>query len=49
MQLITLGSGSSGNGYILQNDDEALIIECGIPLKDAVEALGENLKRLSVA
>ena len=40
MQLVTLGSGSSGNGYILQNDDEALIIECGMPLKDAVEALG---------
>ena len=46
MQLITLGSGSSGNGYIIQNDDEALIIECGIPLKDAVEALGGNLKKV---
>lgn len=46
MQLITLGSGSSGNGYILQNDDEALIIECGMPLKDAVEALGGNLKKV---
>lgn len=49
MQLVTLGSGSSGNGYILQNDDEALIIECGMPLKDAAEALGGNLKRLLVA
>lgn len=46
MQLITLGSGSSGNGYILQNDDEALIIECGMPLKDAAEALGGNLKKV---
>lgn len=46
MQLITLGSGSTGNGYILQNDDEALIIECGMPLKDAAEALGGNLKKV---
>lgn len=46
MQLVTLGSGSSGNGYILQNDNEALIIECGMPLKDAVEALGGNLKKV---
>ena len=47
MQLVTLGSGSSGNGYILQNDDEALIIECGMPLKDAAEALGGNLKKVA--
>ena len=46
MQLITLGSGSSGNGYILQSDYEALIIECGMPLKDAIEVLGGNLKKV---
>ncbi len=46
MQLNVIGSGSSGNGYVLQNDDEALIIECGMPLKDAAEALGNNLKKV---
>lgn len=46
MQLNVIGSGSSGNGYVLQNEDEALIIECGMPLKDATEALGGNLKKV---
>lgn len=46
MQLNVIGSGSSGNGYILQNDNEALIIECGMPLNDAAEALKNNLKKV---
>lgn len=46
MQLNVIGSGSSGNGYVLQNDDEALIIECGMPLRDATEVLGGNLKKV---
>ena len=46
MQLNVIGSGSSGNGYILQDKDEALIIECGMPLNDAAEALENNLKKV---
>lgn len=46
MQLNVIGTGSSGNGYVLQNDDEALIIECGMPLKYAVDALGGNLRKV---
>lgn len=46
MQLNVIGSGSSGNGYILQNDEEALIIECGIPMKEAAERLKGNLKKV---
>lgn len=46
MKLTVLGSGSSGNGYILQNDNEALIIECGMPLQDAAQALNGNLKKV---
>ena len=46
MQLNIIGSGSSGNGYVLQNDEEALITECGMPLKDAAEALGNNLEKV---
>lgn len=46
MQLNVIGSGSSGNGYVLQNDNEALIIECGMPLKDATETLGNNLRKV---
>lgn len=47
MNVTTLGSGSSGNGYVIQNDREALIIECGINYKYAVEALGGNVGKVS--
>lgn len=33
MQLICLGSGSSGNCYLLENKNECLILEAGIPFK----------------
>lgn len=46
MKLSILGSGSSGNGYILQDNDEALIIECGIPYNTAVHFLDNNLKKV---
>ena len=41
---MVLGSGSSGNGYILRNQEEALIIECGMPVKDALEILQHDAK-----
>ena len=40
MKLKCLGSGSSGNCYILESDTEALIIEAGLPLKEVKIALG---------
>ncbi len=41
MSLVVLGSGSSGNMYILQNKHEALIIEAGVPFdNEARRALG---------
>lgn len=46
MRLTVLGSGSSGNGYILQNDNEALIIECGMPLQDAATELCGNMQKV---
>lgn len=46
MRLDVIGSGSSGNGYILQNDNEALIIECGMALKDTIRVLNNNLKKV---
>ena len=47
MNITTLGSGSSGNGYVIQNDHEALIIECGINYKYAVEALHGNVGKVN--
>ena len=39
MVLKVLGSGSSGNCYILESDTEALIIEAGVPFLDVKKAL----------
>lgn len=47
MKLIVLGSSSRGNGYILTNGKEALIIECGIPFNAAKKALDFNVSSIS--
>lgn len=46
MLLRVISSSSSGNGYILENDKEALIIECGCRFKDIKIALGFNIRKI---
>jgi len=46
MILKVLGSSSSGNSYILDNGNEALIIEAGIKLLDVKKALGWNIRKV---
>lgn len=46
MQLNCLGSSSKGNCYILQNDDEALIIEAGYSLAEVKKALDWNIAKV---
>lgn len=46
MQLTVLGSSSSGNGYILSNEDVAIVIECGLPLMEVKKALNFNIKKI---
>lgn len=46
MKLKVLGSGSSGNFYILENDTEALIIEAGLPFREAKKALDFNVRKI---
>jgi len=46
MKLRVLGSGSSGNCYILESADEALIIEAGMPFKDVKVALNFNVRKI---
>ena len=46
MVLKVLGSGSSGNCYILESDTEALIIEAGVPLKEVKVSLGFNIRKI---
>lgn len=46
MILKILGSGSSGNCYLLQNKDEVLILECGIDWKEVKKALDFDLSKV---
>lgn len=45
MQLKVLNSGSAGNGYVLQNGTEALVLECGVPRADCLSALGWHTRK----
>ncbi len=49
MKLKIVGSSSAGNGYLLENEKEALLIECGCKLAKVKQALNFNLKKLSGA
>ena len=46
MELSGLGSSSSGNCYILSNDTEALVIECGVSLKEVKKAVDFNIGKI---
>ncbi len=46
MQISIVGTGSKGNCYVIQNDNEALIIECGVRFSEVKKALGFNLKKV---
>lgn len=39
MRLHVLSSGSKANGYVLYNDREALVIECGVPYSQCLQAI----------
>jgi len=43
----TIGSSSAGNMYLLDNGKSRLIIECGIPWKKALQAVGFDLSGIS--
>ena len=47
MDLKVLGSSSKGNCYILENDSESLIIECGVNIKDIKKALDFSFNKVS--
>lgn len=46
MDLKILGSSSKGNCYILENEKEALIIECGVSIFDIKKALGFSFSKV---
>lgn len=47
MRLKVLGSSSAGNCYILENEQDALLIECGVNMKEIKKGLDFNLAKVS--
>lgn len=47
MKLKCLNSGSSGNCYVLEKDDEILILDVGCPLKEVKKALNFDLSKIA--
>ena len=46
MVLHVIGTGSSGNCYVLENREEALVIETGVPFLDVKRKLGFNILKI---
>lgn len=46
MKITVLGSGSNANGYVLQNESEAIVLECGCSLARCEEALQYNMSKV---
>jgi len=46
MKLHVLGSSSSGNCYLIQNDKECLIIEAGVNIKEVKKALDFDISKV---
>lgn len=46
MKLKVIGTGSQGNAYILENENEALLIECGVRISDIKKALNFDLSKV---
>jgi phosphoribosyl 1,2-cyclic phosphodiesterase len=49
MQLKIISSGSVGNAYILENENSALLIECGVKLQEIQEAIDFNVFKIKGA
>lgn len=46
MELRILGSSSAGNCYIFDNGDEALVVECGVAIKEVFKSVGFNISKI---
>jgi phosphoribosyl 1,2-cyclic phosphodiesterase len=49
MQLKIISSGSVGNAYILENENSALLIECGVKLQEIQKAIDFNIFKIKGA
>ncbi|WP_025124405.1 MBL fold metallo-hydrolase [Myroides odoratimimus] len=46
MRLHVIGTGSKGNCYLLYNEQETLLIECGVPFRKIKEALNFDISKV---
>lgn len=46
MRLRVLGSGSSGNCYLIESDNEVLVVEVGVPFADVKEAIDYQTSKI---
>lgn len=46
MRLQVINAGSKGNAFILEADNTALLIECGVPFNDIKKAVDFNLNKI---
>lgn len=46
MRIKVIGTGSQGNAYLLYNEREALLLECGVNIKAIKQAIDFNLSKL---
>jgi len=46
MKLKVIGSNSKGNCYLLENDTEALLIECGVNFSEIKKAINFNISKI---
>lgn len=49
MELKIISSGSVGNAYILENENSALLIECGVKLQEIQQAIDYNVFKIKGA
>lgn len=47
MELKVIGTGSKGNAYLLDDGQEALLIECGVGFMEIKKAIGFDLSKIS--
>lgn len=47
MKLKVIGTGSRGNAYLLENEQEALLIECGVSIMDIKKAVDFKVNKIS--
>lgn len=49
MEIISLASSSKGNSYVLLEGSNALILECGLPLKEVLRAIKKKVKKPNIS